>query len=350
MHPVSSWAGSVAVFFLLGAAAAQAAVSPSDMDVAPASYREALERAQTGDVQGAIAAASRWSSDQVSQGAQALLVDPSCRRPCLESAILIHTEAAVATRYRVPRDASQAHRHAAESLLSWLVRVSEPPARDDARDFERAWLLALGYSYQDTGDSWHARATFEKARARFPHDPEALVAVGALLEAIAAAPGFFPIEPVDDGARARAAECYEQALAAQPDHVEARLRLGQVEARLGRFERARKDLQAVVASGLPSIAAAFAHLFLGDISAQEGRADDAIAEYGAALRMEPTLQPAAIALAASLQSTGRRQEGASSLLDALRSARGDVISWHSYHAGLFHGYRAAVEALWRRTR
>ena len=312
-------------------------------------YRGLVALARQHDPQAALQGLLKLATLQTAEDAQALAAEPMCEHGCLQAAILLHTEARFVSRYGVKRDAELTHVRAAEILVQALRMRSEGAGQDDFRDFERRWRIAIAHGCREWVGDHAAVAVYRDVLRRFPADPEALIGLGAVFEQTAAAPAFVGGPPVLDGSWKNAARCYEQALTAEPRRVDARLRLGHVEMKQGRFEAARRELQPLVSadSVASPVVQAFAHLFLGEIDSRQSRPDKAIEEYRAALAAEPRLQTASLALAHALLHAGRIPEAAAVQLEALRSTHGKaVIGWEGYHTDLLHGFRASMDALW----
>ena len=88
--------------------------------------------------------------------------------------------------------------------------------------------------------------------------------------------------------------------------LEARSRLGLVEAMSGRFEEAMADFAAIIAAGGPGLAEA--HFNAGRIMALNGRTNEAIGHYRHALEYRPDFAEAGSTLATLLRKNGRPEE------------------------------------------
>jgi tetratricopeptide (TPR) repeat protein len=120
------------------------------------------------------------------------------------------------------------------------------------------------------------------------------------------------------------------AVAADPALVEARVRLGRVQWRLGEDAAARATLEEAVRRGGAAPVAYLAHLFLGQVWERSGHAEEAIREFTRALELDPQAQAAAVALSQALLSTGD--------VDGARRVLGQSLA----HAG----QRVARDAQW----
>lgn len=127
---------------------------------------------------------------------------------------------------------------------------------------------------------------------------------------------------------------YEAAVAAAPDLLEARLRLGRVLWRLGQPEKARVHFEAVIATATATDAdnRFLSHLFLGDVFEDRGQLAEAESQYRAAIDLEPQSARAVVALShvRFLQGdTASAREILAASLEAARPQAG-VDPWVSY--------------------
>ena len=181
--------------------------------------------------------------------------------------------------------------------------------------------------------------------ARFPRDPTLLLAEGKAAEAsafftMAPAPKALGMTPATQrkreslavelrDLREKARHSFEEALVAEPDLVEARLRLGRILWRLDRPEPARACFEAVLEKPAAASLRYLAHLFLGRIL--EDRSEFAAAEvhYRAALALQPLSEIAAVAVSHARLLQGDVEGARASLsegLDAVRK-RTDFDPW-----------------------
>jgi tetratricopeptide (TPR) repeat protein len=317
----------------------------------PERYAGLVSRAVKGDVRTAVAAVVDWSPDQIDEAVKSLAgVDARCDETCRQAAILIHTEAAFILVQLDGAGEARVHVKAAATLLprvsrhgtpSRSVPIEAPSPRDD---FEVHWRLAVGHLYRQFAQPREAVLWYEQALKQHRTHPEALVALGALHEYVAAA-----TERRRSGnSLLHAVRRYEEALAADPAHDEARLRLGRVSAMLGRHEPAARELEHVAAAHPSGKLGAVARLFQGDIAEREKRIDQAITHYRRAVEIEPGLQPAHLALCHALQIAGRGAEATAALHRALETVPFETVhGWNAYHTTLLHGYRDTMDRLWK---
>jgi tetratricopeptide (TPR) repeat protein len=109
------------------------------------------------------------------------------------------------------------------------------------------------------------------------------------------------------GQRARAVECYQRALAADPDRPEVLNNLGVLSLEQNRFDEARALFIRAIAQ---SPAYARAHLNLAGALWGLGRRDEALAEARQAVTMDPTAVTAHLTLASFLLAMNMRAEAA----------------------------------------
>jgi tetratricopeptide (TPR) repeat protein len=215
--------------------------------------------------------------------------------------------------------------------------------REPESDFSRRFFLAMAQRCQWSFCLLEAEQWGRDALKLFPRHAPLLLTVGATLEEGATlwAPGESGV--VADHLRVLAARgerdkrfmeaerFLSQAVAADPALLEARVRLGRVQFRLGRDEDARRTFEEVLrrngAAPLPYLA----HLFLGQVHERAGRSAEAIAEFTKALERDPEAQAAAVALSHALLLTG----------DTSRARR--VLGEGLAHAGR----RKTPDAQWR---
>ncbi len=182
----------------------------------------------------------------------------------------------------------------------------------------------------------------------FPKDPALLLAAGVAFEAssfftMAPAPSVMGLTPATQrkrealkaelrDLREKARQSFEEALAADPGLVEARLRLGRVLWRLDRPEPARAALEEVLAKPADAPQQYLAHLFLGRILEEKGELAAAEERYRVALALQPLSEIAAVAVSHVRFLRGDLEVARSQLkagLDAVRSRR-DFDPWMQY--------------------
>jgi tetratricopeptide (TPR) repeat protein len=317
-----------------GPGAAAAAADPS------AAYLRLVEYTGSGDLKTVVEALLEWPAARIEEESRRLAADPRTPVRCARLGVLAHTDTGFVAEILHCEDVAIAHFAAARRLLPLAA----------SSDFDRDWRLAVGYKYQAMGALPQAFDAFQDALKHHPEDPEVFVAKGALYEHVAAVPP----SPLTSFAGSRssswelAARLYQRALTRRPDYEEAHLRLGRVYSCLGRADDARRELSRVLAASRRRAALGYSHLFLGEMEERAHRTDEAVAEYKAALALDPRLQTAQLALAAVLGASGRSAQARAVLVDALRTTpEGRLHDWQAYHTSALHGYPDSLDRLWR---
>ena len=229
-----------------------------------------------------------------------------------------------------PQCAESAHaRHALEAVQLLLL---VPEGLDFARRFFHAVAL------QDRLDDCFEEAIpwIDNGAQWFPNDAAILLTRGMIYESLATRQARRPQQIPPVGSRAREAHMaavaelaeqfrqarssLERAIAADPALGEARLRLGHVLWRLGKGDEARAVLERLIERGPEATTLHVARMFLGRIHQDAGREEAALREYRAALALQPTSQPAAIALGEALQRAGEPRAARATVEAALAVA------------------------------
>jgi tetratricopeptide (TPR) repeat protein len=117
-----------------------------------------------------------------------------------------------------------------------------------------------------------------------------------------------------------AAEMLQKALAARPDFVEARLRLGRILVEQKNYPEALEHLQRVATSTADATLRYYALLFSGDASLSLERPGDARTSYERALDLFPKAQAARLGLGASLRLLGERQTAIDAVMSTIMVA------------------------------
>jgi tetratricopeptide (TPR) repeat protein len=326
-------------------------------------YRDLVERYLTGDREGAIAEEFPPEKALYEINAVARLVTAARRTPTgavrhqldtfsFPAAVLLHTDRAFAMLERY----DPAFTAELELPPRLIAIMDEEPRRALEPRWVRATALELSHQAQ-----WDLALTMlDPVLKRYPDDPLLLLAKGAVLESKSRLERETTVEyqrvtsfglrrdrmnsgPRELRGRLQSAEaCYRQALAARPELIQARVRLGRVLQLLDRGEDSIAELQAVVAAGGGAGPPAardlyLAHLFLGSAHETAGRLDRAAAEYEQAVRALPEGQAAAVALSHALHRLGRGSASVEALESGVAQAgRRQVLDpWWPYLAGEF---------------
>lgn len=291
-------------------------------------YEALLRRYARGDRATAVEALGRLRASDLDlqiqalqRRAKAVARCPSCRDLLdelpLEAAVLLHADRDEMDRPTAfgteqPRSCPADNARRAGQIAAILAQ------RDATRDFARRFFLAMAQRCQwdfclEAAVQW-GRDGIE----RFPGDASLLLTAGATLEERAT------LEHAPEGERQRrfqeARRHLSDAVAADPNLLEARVRLGRVQWRLGDDEAARLTLEDASARAGDASLLYLAQLFLGQVHERAGRADAAIEAFGRALARDPQSQAAAVALSEALLSRGDLAGARQALESALAHA------------------------------
>jgi hypothetical protein len=218
-----------------------------------------------------------------------------------------------------------------ELARSVLTYTQPDPRRDTfVRDWYRATVAtAQAVEYFDALQIGHGLHLF-------PDDPELLVLAGAEREAMATPlfqafarsishTALFAGIRSEDDELAAAAGLYRRALTANPDLVEARVRLGRVLELQGRHPDAVEELRRALAGRIDAVHRYLALLFLGDALHGGGDAVAALDALEQAAAMAPAARAPYLAIARLSRERGNHQRTVSSLDRALADVNLDDV-------------------------
>jgi tetratricopeptide (TPR) repeat protein len=295
-------------------------------------YSQILDRYQQGAAD-AVAALIALDDGEVASGHKAIVqafersrgLSPASAR--LRVAALIHIEAAFGL---ADRNARQAIRHLT------IARSDLDTLADRGRDgFVRdCWVLVIAF-YQGRLELVRAHELWQVAHKSAGDSPELWLAAGVTEEMAWTMVHGDEYEGVIAGSLKEAESAYRKALAAEPNLVEARLRLGRVLTLRGDIDGALRELDALRStddSGFRYLA----HLFAGDALERSGRAPAAERRYIAAFAALPEGQSARLALAHLRHAAGVRAAAAEAVSAVALDRRiGDTADpWVWYTVGL----------------
>ncbi len=249
-----------------------------------------------------------------------------CSDEDLQAAALLHTQLASVQGVQGNVDGREFHLEVAGRL----ARLIEDPDRRES--FERRWLLATGYYYQSQLDDERALAKLEEALQHSPDEPEILLAMGTVHEAMNFVGSQQQLPPAvlvagqsytatssyrfmslreqqQDRSNvlrrlAEAENFYRKCISLRPNHAVAHLRLGRVLQRRGAEEEAHQELEWVLNNSEKRDLLWAANLFMGRIFEGQEQYSRAVDHYRAAVRYEPTWQVAYLALSHALHRSG----------------------------------------------
>ena len=289
-------------------------------------YAEMVRLYAAGDSTAALAHLRAWPENRIREHIEGLKDAVVSIRKCpgcptrlafsrfpVRAALLLHADLEAQQQLsppeseQIPVCGSGPQAEALEHLASILLLIDP-----DAGSFVKRAFLGMSGQAMWSHCFGEAAGWARSGLRHFPKDPSLLLADGVAVEAravftMAPAPATMGVTPAtrrkrealkaelrDLGERAR--QSFEAALSADPNLVEARLRLGRVLWRLGRAEPARAALEEVLAKHAEAPQQYLAHLFLGRILEDRGELAAAEEHYLVALAMQPLSEIAAVAL------------------------------------------------------
>lgn len=305
----------------------------------------------------AVLALSQWSPEALEEVGQELIECARCREaqnarspskdtPVLDAACACQSPPwAVAALLHTIRALALETGARQLSHLSFAAQLLEQ-AGDDA--LRRRWYLTAGLACLQRDDLEHSRSYFEQGLELSEHDPALLVALGTSHELAAwrqrlEIRELGPDSPLNAEARrwltmeqhrswTRAADLYGQALTHDPQHAEAHLRLGRVEALRGRTDHGLAMLRWVKEHSDEPDLVYLASLFTGREQMESGQVTAAVASFRAALDADPGGQAAYVAMSHALSVSGSSTAAAEVLERgmATRNRAPSLDSWWRY--------------------
>ncbi len=288
----------------------------------------------------------------------------------LDAAVMLHTDAAIDRLDHRDVHEFEVQLSAARRLLEWVRDTTQgwsrdprnlPPGCRPAPDLApRDWYVAVSEALVGYGEFGAAEVLARRGLELAPDDPALLLILGTIVESAPRparsthglgyiGPHGLPARSAARGPRA-AEPFFEQAVAADPGLLEARLRLGRVLALRHRPDEASVELRRVLAQSTDGRQRYLAALFLGRVLEDEGQADAAAASYRRAIAAWPDGQSARIALVHLMARRGQ----AAGALSLLRETLGRpwwpyqmADPWWSYTFRPFTQGRALLGALRR---
>ena len=294
----------------------------------------------------AVVALERWDNERLRcdlDNLQAAAVSASrCRGKCedhvvferfpVRAALLLHAEREIMERFAAPVTEQSVtcstgpHAQTVERLATILLLV-DPEAKAFLSRFYVAMTRRAQWSHCIPEAEQWARTGLK----RFPKDGPLLMTLGIVLETTA----FLTLVPAPRAATLgpqavrqfeaqtaklgalweRVRRTFDEALAADRNLHEARLRLGRVLWRLDRPEPARASFEEVISKSDDKVVLYLAHLFLGRIHEDQNRLAEAEKEYQAARALRPSSEAAAVALSHARLMMGDTS-GAREVMDA----------------------------------
>ena len=248
----------------------------------------------------------------------------------------------------------------------WQFAMDLPetlPATPQRDPIVAKWYRSIGAYFAQQHGFADAMRHFERARRIVPDDPDVLFGEACYQETMGAPrvqnlnrvttlPNGLVIRGVESAAghHRRAEALLKRALAARPQFVDARLRLGRVLAEQRQYEAALPHFAQVVAESKDPVLTYYAHLFAGDAALALDRAAESRASYERALKEYPDAQAARIGLGAALRAAGDREAAFAAVMTTLIIAPKTRDSFQDPWWEYYEGDAANVERLLRELR
>jgi hypothetical protein len=332
-------------------AAIEASVQPVDP------YLQLLRLYRT-DPAPAIMSMARLSPDAIDAGVRRCVGDyPECRRADVLAGAMLHLDAAELV-LAPNSEAALRHIRAGQRLLLGPAGLDggHPAARENA-EFARRWHACAARLFLAHGHAIAANAIITEGRGRYKEAPEFFVAMGLITEWRAGAAGIgwlagdlrgaavngekltqpsdsLPAGTVLQRLGTAAAE-YRRALAADPMHAGARVRLAWVHL-LTRDARVWEDVSTQFLETADPETRLLARLIRGTAAERERKPEVALAEYREARRAAPESQIACLAVstAQALNADFAGADATAAECLALGSDPNRVDSWTLFRLGL----------------
>jgi tetratricopeptide (TPR) repeat protein len=329
--------------------AIEASLTGSLAGQATDSYADAVRLYQAGNVNEAVRQLTTLSDrtvwDEANRAWKPPPFDVEEWLPRAQAAALLHSEVWITRGGDGLGGNPSVHFDAAKAIIRTIGRLSND--RDQTRgdsQFVRDWyLLIAAYLHGRSAVGW-SRPLLAEARKLFPRDALLLVASGCDHEMVSLlTTGFLQYSDLS-GSRTttervkgdrdleHAARFYGEALKQDPLLVEARLRLGHVQARRSQLAAAATHLEAVRVMTNHRPLKYLADVFLGLIESTRGRAARAAELYSEAMRIYPSGQTAWLAMSELAYLDGRLSEAAATITEMLTRDQKDD-PWWQYLAG-----------------
>jgi tetratricopeptide (TPR) repeat protein len=224
------------------------------------------------------------------------------------------------------------------------------PAQPQRDPIVAQWYRGIGAYFAREHRFGDAFRHFERARKTVPDDAGVLFGEACLQETFGSPTqqNFVRVTTLPNGLTIlgmsspqthfrRAQTLLTRALAAKPDFVDARLRLGRVLAQQRQYLEALPHFTRVITESTDPVLTYYAHMFAGESALALDRPSESRASYERALKAYPGAQSARLGLATALRAAGDREAAVNAVMTTLtiepntRDIRDDP--WWQYYEG-----------------
>lgn len=306
---------------------------------------EALATYRGGDVRAALTRLDTIPDEKLTETVTRFCTRDDVRPPIrlvrmrITTALL--TELAFVTIQKNPFAWGEPHLRVARALVRRLAQLAAD-GREGAGEvelaFARDWYLLVASFRHGRAEVGWSRAYLAEARDLFPRDPAVLMVSGSDHEMLSNVSAGYVTRFNTSGQRLGesrinpereledAEKFLRQAVALDPQFLEARLRLGRVLLRNGDLDGALRELRAALAHSDDQIRY-LAWTFLGMVDVERGDLEAAERCYMEALRLFPAGQIAMLARSEAAYLSGRGGDAAGHVVSMLRIQRKEDPWW-----------------------
>lgn len=312
-------------------------------------YAAVLLKYLSGDADDALAALATLDANEVEAGIAAF--DATHSRLVLTGAAAMHTEAAlqrggggIRNQYQFEIATAIVEFGERNTPRSNTQKSIHPKFAAPVSDqFRRIWYCAVIDALEGAAMLRLTERYLDHALALYPDNPEIRLLAGVAAEMRASPRTSIGTDGDRRKALDQAERHYRLTIAAEPDRLEARLRLGRVLEQRDKDQEARTLLTPLTKSNDTRIAY-LASLFLGGLEDQAHHADAASALYDAAAALMPSAQTARLAASELRHRRGDHQAAAEAIARAA-GADNEFDPWWTYAFGEYWRVDLLLNAL-----
>ena len=235
----------------------------------------------------------------------------------------------------------------ARSLLALLV--GEKPPKNSRDEFVGDWYHAVAAFLLATGMNADARPHLHESERVLPDDARLLFDRGTHAETfglpIYQAIGDSAV-PAEKQTNAEAERFYRRALAVDPSHVEARVRLARLLDHRGRHDEAAAEIDQALSARPLDVPGYYARIVAARIAASRGRYDEALQRYREASALYPGAQSALLGASHAALMLADMPQALIPIAELDASSAGDADPWMKYWVGIGRDVGVLLAALW----